>query len=456
VTNSEETDKQKNTHYDEHGNASEDRTNYDSMGNNGWLDCEIMSIVGESEFGALPQACDTKLGSVWIVNVAIKTPEIQLDETVASPSKKSTSSTNLAKETSLSGGDLVVLHSKQWSHPLLGIIQPWDPDYDLKLGANFSVNQSQHLKNMNIFYNDNCGDLTTANILICVDSGESLDDPNIGGWANQGAVHSGVTFSMAIIGNVMTYIRECQALMSLKLLNSTLREAVLRPPSALNGLSTRSIAAATTANQEEPLVNSSSENNANPNRGPANVSPKLWAALSADYNESQLKAIRTVCRRNDSDSSPRTPISLLQGPPGTGKTKTILAILSVLLSGALRPAQRTTKVIAGSSFRANDKTKGLLLTGNESGRRSRSDSLASDSGVGSGGGLKAGSGEKARPRVLVCAPSNTAVDELVFRILTQVRSYLSKRRIIFLISFFLLFFSRESSTKMVIVPMISM
>jgi hypothetical protein len=389
------------------------------MGNNGWLDCEIMSIVGESEFGALPQACDTKLGSVWIVNVAIKTPEIQLDETVASPSKKSTSSTNLAKETSLSGGDLVVLHSKQWSHPLLGIIQPWDPDYDLKLGANFSVNQSQHLKNMNIFYNDNCGDLTTANILICVDSGESLDDPNIGGWANQGAVHSGVTFSMAIIGNVMTYIRECQALMSLKLLNSTLREAVLRPPSsALSNSSSRSVAAIGTTNQEEPLLNSSSESNTN--RGPPNVSPRLWAALSADYNESQLKAIRTVCRRNDSDSSPRTPISLLQGPPGTGKTKTILAILSVLLSGALRPAQRTTKVIAGSSFRANDKTKGLLLTGNESGRRSRSDSLASDSGVGSGGGLKAGSGEKARPRVLVCAPSNTAVDELVFRILTQV------------------------------------
>ena len=270
--------------------------------------------------------------------MAIKTPNIELNETVASPNRKSKSSTNLAKESSLSGGDLVVLHSNQWNHPLLGIIQPWDPDYDLKLGANFSLNQSQHLKYMNTFYNDNVADLTTANILICVDSGDNGDDPNIGGWANQGAVHSGVTFHMAIIGNVMTYIRECQALMSLKLLNSALREAVLRVPASISAqvppvpssAATTAVAIPTRVPLFSPSNTSSSSSSSIPPavaptedptsiRGPSNISPKLWAALTKDFNDSQLRAIRAVCQRDRTDSNPLCPINLLQGPPGTGK-----------------------------------------------------------------------------------------------------------------------------------------
>jgi primosomal protein N' len=63
---------------------------------------------------------------------------------------------------------------------------------------------------------------------------------------------------------------------------------------------------------------------------PENVPGALWKTLSAQYNESQLRAIKMVCNRTPNQES---TISLLQGPPGTGKTKTILAVVSVFLAG---------------------------------------------------------------------------------------------------------------------------
>ena len=79
-----------------------------------------------------------------------------------------------------------------------------------------------------------------------------------------------------------------------------------------------------------------------------------------------------------------------------------MGLLSVLLAGALKEERQSTKVIAGASLR-HDK----------GGQRLRSDSVSSDTNV--------FTRPSDRPRVLVCAPSNTAVDELVFRIVTQVR-----------------------------------
>ena len=119
------------------------RSNSKDDNNMKWLDWEIMQIVAESEFGMLPQPCDPRLGSVWIVSVAIRTPNVSLAETVRSkgnPNNTNSNTTNnnsiaagtLAKESSLSGGDLLLLSSASWDHPLLGIVQPWDPDYDWK------------------------------------------------------------------------------------------------------------------------------------------------------------------------------------------------------------------------------------------------------------------------------------------------------------------------------------
>ena len=93
-------------------------------------------------------------------------------------------------------------------------------------------------------------------------------------------------------------------------------------------------------------------------------------------------------------------------------------------------------MIAGQSFRSVGSEKSVsigLLGGIEdpvTGRmikRLRSDSTCSDIGLNGGvnsttsGANSSNSGNNnSRPRILVCAPSNTAVDELVYRILTQV------------------------------------
>jgi hypothetical protein len=200
-----------------------------------WLDCEIMNIIAESEFGTLPQPCDPRLGSVWIVNVAIRTPNVSLDETVASPNKMNTQKPptmagQIAKESSLAGGDLLLLTSSAWDHPLLGIVQPWDPDYDWKFSMSFpgktggmngpsnhhlyTSNSTQNISSApfatkDTFYNDNTSDLTMANILVCVDGGDGMDLKSIdqiGGWASQGTIYTGVNFQMAALGKHFVFL----------------------------------------------------------------------------------------------------------------------------------------------------------------------------------------------------------------------------------------------------------
>ncbi len=94
----------------------------------------------------------------------------------------------------------MLLHSTTWSKPVLGIIQPWDPDYDVKYGVNFQLNQSSSVSLA--MMNDMGKELTIANVLICVDGGDRLDCSiqSIGGWAPQGTIFPGVGFGMALIG----------------------------------------------------------------------------------------------------------------------------------------------------------------------------------------------------------------------------------------------------------------
>jgi hypothetical protein len=112
----------------------------------------------------------------------------------------------------------------------------------------------------------------------------------------------------------MTYIRECQALMSLKLLHPNLRDAVLKPYVINNQASSSS----TKAYYDD-------EDNS---KGPTNVSPKLWTALTKEYNDSQLRSIRMVAASGAGAPSggglPPSPLCLLQGPPGTGTSKSLI------------------------------------------------------------------------------------------------------------------------------------
>ena len=75
---------------------------------------------------------------------------------------------------------------------------------------------------------------------------------------------------------------------------------------------------------------------------PASIPAALWQALALQFNDSQVRAIRAVCDADappsgappSSEEAEHPCFTLLQGPPGTGKTRTILALVSVLLCGA--------------------------------------------------------------------------------------------------------------------------
>jgi hypothetical protein len=161
------------------------RLTNEGLSSNGWMDGIIQTIISESEFSSLPKSLDPRLGSVWLVSTSI------------SSSYKTISSNDL------SGGDLVVMHSGSWKHPLLGVVQPWDPDYDLKYGINLHINQMNNpSRSFSSMYGDPHGPLN-INILICVDR-SSPDDlekgADIGGWAYQGTVMTGVTFTLCVLG----------------------------------------------------------------------------------------------------------------------------------------------------------------------------------------------------------------------------------------------------------------
>lgn len=164
---------------------------------NGWIDGEITAIIAESEFAALPKACDPRLGSVWVIAAAIA-------PTPADAGSNKGGRNKFSNGGELSGGDLVVLHSSSWCHPLLGIIQPWDPDYDIKFGINFSVNQSTYISSQLPSGREGSAQVSAGtqvvNILVCVDQSDGLAQTDIGGWASQGSIVTGVHFSMAIIG----------------------------------------------------------------------------------------------------------------------------------------------------------------------------------------------------------------------------------------------------------------
>ncbi|KAF2083431.1 hypothetical protein K490DRAFT_51715, partial [Saccharata proteae CBS 121410] len=98
-------------------------------------------------------------------------------------------------------------------------------------------------------------------------------------------------------------------------------------------------------------------------------------------NRAQAKAIKSAV---DNDA-----FTLIQGPPGSGKTKTIVAIVGAILTNALRNTQATTI----------DKPRPASLAV----AQTRNDGPAPK-------------------KLLVCAPSNAAVDELVMRLKEGVRT----------------------------------
>ncbi|GMY38273.1 helicase SEN1 [Fagus crenata] len=148
------------------------------------------------------------------------------------------------------------------------------------------------------------------------------------------------------------------------------------------------------------------------------LSQPLQQILKSSFNDSQLQAISVAV------GSPKWKkdfeLSLIQGPPGTGKTRTILAIVSGLLASPLQRIGNAKNSFDGS-LKTNSKPcwsrprisetaaiarawqdAALARQLNEDDQRN-SNSLENS----------------ARGRVLICAQSNAAVDELVSRVSSQ-------------------------------------
>lgn len=81
---------------------------------------------------------------------------------------------------------------------------------------------------------------------------------------------------------------------------------------------------------------------------PRFLAPELWTSVRSQYNQSQLQSIHNVLNNYN------VGVSLLQGPPGTGKTKTIMALLSGFL--ALKPPASALVPSLGLKAKALDTT----------------------------------------------------------------------------------------------------
>jgi hypothetical protein len=267
-----------------------------------------------------------------------------------------------------SGGDLVAMQSKAWQHKrlhaALGVAQPWDPVFDQRASSRSR---------------SSAADGDTLRVIVCVGNEGS-------GCLSHAELMSTLnglpTVLMRPVGSIMTSSREYQALMSLPSLPHYILENLLRPANL------RSSAPAAL----DPC----------PISIPKGVPGPLWLKLRSVFNSGQLSAIASIAEGTCGG------ISLLQGPPGTGKTRTILGILSILLAGACPHPQEAeyrhkaagvARVSVGASLRpAPSKTGGAS-----------SPLVAAPVPI-----LAPG-----RIRVLVCAPSNAAVDEIVVRLRTD-------------------------------------
>eukprot|EP00897_Mesotaenium_endlicherianum_P009227 jgi/Mesen1/8332/ME000046S07724 len=166
------------------------------------------------------------------------------------------------------------------------------------------------------------------------------------------------------------------------------------------------------------------------------VAMPLMDALTVHHNSSQLQAIQA--------GLDRTPLVLIQGPPGTGKTQTVLGLLSVLLhSQPLRPSSSSSSssTSAGPSGEASWKRVAaqqqppleMPLASKKANWRAGSPWLAApnvrdeivadgdsdpNSFFGATHNVEVVEGKrKHAAHVLICAPSNSALDEIVLRLI---------------------------------------
>ncbi|XP_073146696.1 uncharacterized protein [Henckelia pumila] len=140
------------------------------------------------------------------------------------------------------------------------------------------------------------------------------------------------------------------------------------------------------------------------------LSQPMQQIIRSSYNSSQLRAIGVAIGPFDKDFE----LTLIQGPPGTGKTRTIVAIISGLLAFAqvkdVKRLRNYDQVCVGSSSTNQRISQSAAIA-----RSWQDAALARQLNEEAEKNNKIMS-SCSRGRILICAQSNAAVDELVARI----------------------------------------
>jgi len=205
------------------------------------------------------------------------------------------------------------------------------------------------------------------------------------GWLSQsdipqvipgGGIESTRAFVMHI-GSASDIMRQYEGMKSLSFVKDHLQRAIFCSP--LDGRKkTESFDCVDMNNEPESPQDDISK--------PATIPDYVWRKIQSSLNGFQLRAIHKIMEGKSKEN-----VALLQGPPGTGKTTMICHLVSALLNGACpKPGSRMAgvrvhigKSISTPSHDDDKSTKAL---------------------------------NRAANRILVCAASNAAVDELAWKI----------------------------------------
>uniref|UniRef100_A0A0E0E8H0 Uncharacterized protein n=1 Tax=Oryza meridionalis TaxID=40149 RepID=A0A0E0E8H0_9ORYZ len=139
------------------------------------------------------------------------------------------------------------------------------------------------------------------------------------------------------------------------------------------------------------------------------LSHPMRKVLKSSYNDSQLEAVSIAIRSTSLKA--KFDLSLIQGPPGTGKTRTIVAIVSALLSlHAANSSQRNESFASAEFNKPRPRLSQSVAVTRAWQDAALAKQLINDSQ------REAPTDRLSKGRVLVCAQSNAAVDELVSRL----------------------------------------
>ncbi|XP_038693158.1 uncharacterized protein LOC119991046 isoform X2 [Tripterygium wilfordii] len=145
------------------------------------------------------------------------------------------------------------------------------------------------------------------------------------------------------------------------------------------------------------------------------LSQPLQQKLKSSFNDTQLLAISVAigsCNLNE-----EFELSLIQGPPGTGKTRTIMAIVSALLASPLQGSNTKDSLNGNSKINNNSRASSRTHVSQSVAIARAWQDAAFARQLSEDTQSNAKSTESSvRRRVLICAQSNAAVDELVSRI----------------------------------------